>query len=83
LHFPRRKKIKGQGVLLMKVVSTGLGLKGIPNLAEELQIARNLFLLEYTGGNCTFNCFHCKISSINQRSKSKRIAGGCSAAVHH
>jgi dihydroorotase len=31
------------------MVSTRLGLKGIPNLAEE-QIARNLFLLEYTGG---------------------------------
>jgi dihydroorotase len=45
LHFPRRK-IKGQGVVNEGVVSTGLGLKGIPNLAEELQI-ENLFFRIY------------------------------------
>jgi dihydroorotase len=28
------------------VISTKLGMKGIPALAEELQVARNLFLLE-------------------------------------
>jgi dihydroorotase len=37
------EKIKGHGVVNEGVVSTRLGLKGIPNLAEELQIARNLF----------------------------------------
>jgi dihydroorotase len=34
--------------------STGLGLKGIPSLAEELMIARDLFLCEYTGGKIHF-----------------------------
>jgi dihydroorotase len=48
LHSQDEKK--GHGVVNEGVVSTRLGLKGIPNLAEELQIARNLFLLEYTGG---------------------------------
>jgi dihydroorotase len=43
LHFPKTKKIKGQGVVNEGIVSTRLGLKGIPNLAEELQIARNYF----------------------------------------
>jgi dihydroorotase len=42
------------------IVSTRLGLKGIPNLAEELQIARNLFLLEYTGGKLHFRPFQPK-----------------------
>jgi dihydroorotase len=37
------------------IVSTRLGLKGIPNLAEELQIARNLFLLEYTRRKITLS----------------------------
>lgn len=32
------------------VTSTSLGLKGIPALAEELMLERNIFLLEYTGG---------------------------------
>lgn len=31
-------------------VSVGLGLKGIPALAEELMLERNLSILEYTGG---------------------------------
>ncbi|MFY7728455.1 MAG: dihydroorotase, partial [Flavobacterium sp.] len=43
-------KIKGKGVVHEGEVSTRLGLKGIPLLAEELQVARNLYLLEYTGG---------------------------------
>jgi hypothetical protein len=42
--------LKGQGVTNEGIVSTRLGLKGIPNLAEELIVARNLFILEYTGG---------------------------------
>jgi dihydroorotase len=46
LHFPRRK-IKGQGVVNEGVVSTRLGLKGIPNLAEELQIAEIYFTRIY------------------------------------
>ena len=32
------------------ISSTKLGLKGIPELAEALQIVRDLDILEYTGG---------------------------------
>ncbi|MBS1543895.1 MAG: dihydroorotase [Bacteroidetes bacterium] len=37
------------------VVSTSLGLKGMPRIAEELAIARNLALLEYAGGRLHFS----------------------------
>ncbi len=50
IAYSQDRNIKGNGVANEGIVSTRLGLKGIPNLAEELQIARNLFLLEYTGG---------------------------------
>ena len=50
IAFAQDDKIKGNGVANEGIVSTRLGLKGIPDLAEELQIARNLFVLEYTGG---------------------------------
>jgi dihydroorotase len=53
LAFSQDENIKGNGVANEGIVSTRL-LKGIPNLAEELQIARNLFLLEYTGGKLHF-----------------------------
>ena len=33
------------------VTSTLMGLKGIPNISEELNIRRDLAILEYTGGH--------------------------------
>ena len=49
--FPLNKAIAGNGVMNEGTQSTLLGLKGIPALAEELQIQRDLFILEYTGGH--------------------------------
>ena len=44
--FSQDKNIKGAGIVNEGETSTKLGMKGIPNLAEDLQIARNLLLLE-------------------------------------
>jgi hypothetical protein len=49
-RFSQDENIKGNGVANEGIVSTRLGLKGHTKSCEELQIARNLFLLEYTGG---------------------------------
>ena len=48
--FPMDEDLSADGVAHEGVVSTRLGLKGIPNLAEEMRIARDLYLLEYAGG---------------------------------
>uniref|UniRef100_UPI0037BF149D dihydroorotase family protein n=1 Tax=Flavobacterium sp. TaxID=239 RepID=UPI0037BF149D len=45
ITYCQDEKIKGNGVANEGVASTRLGLKGIPALAEELMVARNLFLL--------------------------------------
>jgi dihydroorotase len=50
LSYPQESKISGLGVVNEHINSTKLGLKGNPALAEELQVARDLFLLEYTEG---------------------------------
>lgn len=42
------KGISQDGKINEGVVSTKLGLKGIPALAEELMVSRNIFLAEYT-----------------------------------
>ena len=42
------KTISNDGKMNEGVVSTQLGLKGIPALAEELMVDRNIFLAEYT-----------------------------------
>lgn len=42
------KSISNDGKMNEGIVSTQLGLKGIPALAEELMVDRNIFLAEYT-----------------------------------
>jgi len=59
-------------------------LKGIPNLAEELQVARNLFLLEYTGGKLHFPTIStAKSVQLIKEAKAKGLKVTCSVAVHH
>jgi len=84
IAFAQDSNIKGSGVANEGVVSTKLGLKGIPNLAEELQIARNLFLLEYTGGKLHIPTISTEKSvQLIKEAKAKGLNVTCSVAVHH
>lgn len=84
IAFAQDDKIKGSGVANEGLVSTQLGLKGIPNLAEELQIARNLFLLEYTGGKLHIPTISTARSvQLIKEAKAKGLNITCSVAVHH
>lgn len=84
IAFAQDDKIKGNGVANEGIVSTRLGLKGIPNLAEELQIARNLFLLEYTGGKLHIPTIStAKSVALIKDAKAKGLNVSCSVSVHH
>ncbi|WP_264564995.1 dihydroorotase [Flavobacterium sp. N3904] len=84
IAFAQDDKIKGNGVANEGVVSTRLGLKGIPDLAEEIQIARNLFLLEYTGGKMHIPTISsAKSVQLIKEAKAKGLNVTCSATVHH
>ena len=84
IAFAQDDKLKGSGVANEGLVSTQLGLKGIPNLAEELQIARNLFLLEYTGGKLHIPTISTARSlQLIKEAKAKGLNITCSVAVHH
>lgn len=84
IAFSQDEKIKGNGVANEGIVSTRLGLKGIPSLAEELQVARNLFLLEYTGGKLHIPTIStAKSVAFIQEAKAKGLNVSCSVAVHH
>ncbi|MFL9831586.1 dihydroorotase [Flavobacterium sp. ST-87] len=84
IAYSQDSNIKGNGVANEGIVSTRLGLKGIPNLAEELQIARNLFLLEYTGGKMHIPTIStAKSVALIQEAKAKGLQVSCSVSVHH
>lgn len=83
IAYSNDSTIKGKGVVHEGIVSTRLGLKGIPALAEELIVARNLFLLEYTGGKLHIPTIS-TIKSVDliREAKQKGLDVTCSVAVH-
>ncbi len=84
IAFSQDENIKGQGVANEGIVSTRLGLKGIPNLAEELIVARNLFILEYTGGKLHIPTIStAKSVELIKEAKAKDLNVTCSVSVHH
>lgn len=84
LSFPQEDKVVGHGVMNEHITSTRLGLKGIPALAEELNIARDLFLLEYTGGKLHIPTISTKKSvELIRDAKAKGLDVTCSVAIHN
>ncbi|KAB1158218.1 dihydroorotase [Flavobacterium luteum] len=84
IAFSENTELKGNGVANEGVVSTRLGLKGIPAMAEALEIARNLFLLEYAGGKLHIPTISSAQSvELIKQAKAKGLDVSCSVAVHH
>ncbi|NNC50195.1 MAG: dihydroorotase [Flaviramulus sp.] len=82
--FPQENRISGNGVMNENITSTSLGLKGIPNLAEDLQVARDLFLLEYTGGKLHIPTISTATSvALIREAKKKKLDVSCSVAIHN
>ena len=50
ISHPMDKELSGNGVMHEGVTSTRIGMKGIPSIAETVQIARDLEILKYAGG---------------------------------
>ena len=84
IAFSQDEHIKGNGVANEGIISTQLGLKGIPNLAEEIHTVRNLYLLEYTGGKLHLPTLSTEKSiTLVKAAKLKGLQVSCSVAVHH
>lgn len=84
IAFCQDSTLKGIGIANEGAVSTKLGMKGIPALAEELQVARNLFLLEYTGGKLHIPTISTQGSiKLIKEAKTKGLQVTCSVAVHN
>ncbi len=82
MQHPEDKSISKNGVMNEGVVSTKLGLPGLPAIAEEISVARDLTVLEYTGGKLHFNDISLKQSvSLIQSAKKKKlnVTAACNA----
>jgi len=76
--------LKANGVMHEGLVSTRLGLRGIPAAAEQIMVARDLLLAELTGGHVHL----CHVSTrgsveLIRRAKEKGIRVTAEATPHH
>lgn len=84
LSFPKNNSIAGEGIVNEGINSTRLGIKGATALAEHLQIARDLYLLEYTGGKLHIPTISSATSvKLIEKAKKKGLKVSCSVSAHH
>jgi dihydroorotase len=77
-------KLTGDGVMHEGVWSTRLGMPGIPASAEDVMVARDLILLEDTGGRYHLQHLSSARSlELVRQAKAKNLAVTCEASPHH
>ncbi len=82
--YPEDTAIAGKAKVNEGEMSTLLGMKGIPSLAEELMIARDLYLAEYTNSKIHFSTISTARSvELIKEAKKKGLNVTCDVAAHH
>lgn len=82
--FPEDRAIAGSGRMNEGRMSTYLGMKGVPVLAEELMVSRDLYLAEYNDTKLHFSTISCKGSvDLIRAAKKKGLKVTCDVAAHH
>lgn len=84
MDFPLDLSLSADGQMHEGIQSTKNGFKGIPAMAEIIQIKRDLTLLSYTGGRLHIPNITCKRSvQLIKNAKKKGLNVTCSVAAHH
>lgn len=84
LSYPEDASIAGSAKMNEGAMSTFLGMKGIPNLAEELMIVRDLYLAAYTDSRIHFSTIstaHAVELIRNAKKQGAKVT--CDVAAHH
>lgn len=84
IHFPEDKNIAGKAKINEGVMSTLLGMKGNPGLAEELMVQRDLFLAEYHDAKIHFtNISTARSVELIKAAKKKGIQVSADVSINH
>ena len=84
MSFSSEEKIAFNGQINEGIISTKLGLNGIPALAEELQLARDIQLCEYTNAKIHFSTITTSESvKLIREAKSKGLNVSADTSSYH
>jgi dihydroorotase len=84
IQVPQDKSISSSGLINEGLISTQLGLPGIPAIAEELIIARDIELAEYTDSAIHFTGIStAKSVELIKAAKNKGLKITCSVTPYH
>ncbi len=84
ISFAQDESISAGAQMNEGIVSTYLGMKGSPNLAEALMVSRDLFLAEYNEAPIHFTTISTEESvSLIKEAKAKGLKVTCDVAAHN
>lgn len=84
IQLPLDKTIAQQGLMNEGIISTSIGLPGIPDIAEELIIKRDIELLKYTGSKLHITGVStAKGLSLITQAKQEGLSITCSVTPYH
>ena len=82
INHPTEANLSRGGQMHEGINSTLLGMKGIPALAEEMAIERDIRLLEYAGGRLHFSCISTAAAvKLIRDAKARGLAVSCDVSV--
>lgn len=84
IHYPHDDSLAPHGVMNEGVSSVQYGMHGIPSLAEDLMVVRDIELAEYTGSRVHFSCISTReaVDRIRE-AKQKNIPVTCGVNPVH
>ena len=84
MSYAEDKNLAAKGGMNEGLISTLLGMKGNPSLAEELMVIRDLYLAEYNDSRIHFSTITTEKSvNLVRQARKKGIKVTCDVAVHH
>ena len=84
LSYPSNHKIDNNGMINEGLVSAKIGIKGMPDISESIQISRDIQILEYTGGKLHIPFISSRRSlDLIRTAKKNKLDISCSVALPH